>query len=138
MEAVVKETVAEMEEIHQEMQQLTDERNAEKEAMESAKADDEGAIELLKQAIASLKSFYGNNAETGTDMGEVQGSVKLLQKKSADPEKPEFAPSHAGSRKGESKGIESMERLRGRKANLDDSIATANQSADDAHNDEAN
>jgi len=173
MEAVVRETVAEMEEIQQEMQQLQDERNAEKDAMEEAKSNDEGAIEILERAIATLRSFYGNNAKTGTEMGEVQGSVKLLQKKSDDPAKPEFAPSEAGSRRGESKGIvsiltmlkedledeiknavkndeasqkafeneisesvEAMERLRARKANLDDSIATANDSADDAHQDE--
>merc|ERR1719460_1612238 len=91
--------------------------------MESAKADDEGAIELLKKAIASLRSFYGNNAGTGTDMGEVQGSVKLLQKKSDDPDKPEFAPSHSGSRKGESKGIVSI--LTMLKEDLEDEVKNA-------------
>merc|ERR1719191_926759 len=167
MEATVAETVTEMEDTQKEMKQMEDERIAEHEAFAEAKADDEGAIALLEAAIASLSSFYGNNK--GSEMGEIQGSVKLLQQ---DPEKPEFAPSDAGSRKGESKGIvsiltmlkedledevkngvkdemagqkafeeemkkanETMERLRNRKANLEDSIATANQSIDDAHND---
>merc|ERR1719453_1697070 len=103
MEATVDETVKEMEDTRNAMTQMEDERKSEHEAFAEAKADDEGAIALLEGAIASMSSFYGNNK--GAEMGEIQGSVKLIQQ---DPEKPEFAPSDAGSRKGESKGIVSI------------------------------
>merc|ERR1719375_158235 len=90
------------------MSDLKDERKAENDAFLQAKKDDEGAIDLLKQARAAMAAFYKKN---GVDMGEIQGSVKLLQQpefERSEDAAPDATFSAKGHRKGQSKNILSL------------------------------
>jgi len=88
---------------------LKDERKAEHEAFQQAKKDDEGAIDLLTQARDAMAKFY---KEQGIDMGEIQGSVKLLQQEPAfersEDDAPDASFSKKGHRKNQSKNILSL------------------------------
>jgi hypothetical protein len=102
-----KATIKEIEKTEKEIKEMKDERKKENEAFVEAKKDDEDAIVLLKKAKDVLMEFY---KKEGVKMGDVQGSVKLLQ---ADPlSDPDVAPdatfSDKGKRKGETKGIISI------------------------------
>lgn len=91
------------------MSDLEDERKAEHEAFQQAKKDDEGAIDLLEKAKAAMAAFY---EKQGVKMGEIQGSVKLLQEEPAFERSEDDAPdatfSGKGSRKNQSKNILSL------------------------------
>jgi exonuclease VII small subunit len=102
-------TIEAIQTIMGEMDDMTKQRSEENAAFKAAKQEDRSAIELITSARTALTKFYEKNK---VEMGEVQGSVKLLQKE------PEFAVdefqapdagfSDKGSRKGESKGIVSI------------------------------
>merc|ERR1719450_696400 len=73
------------------------------------KADDEGAVSLLKAAIESLSAFYKNN---DMETGPIQGSINLLQQGKRGPvfdvsadQAPDATFTSAGKSAGESKGI---------------------------------
>merc|ERR1719181_1664400 len=88
---------------------MTDERKQENQAFLNAKKDDENAVDLLEQAKKALASYYKKN---GIEIGEIQGSVKLLQdepvfERSAD-DAPDATFSAKGHRKGQSKNILSL------------------------------
>merc|ERR1719163_2171095 len=104
-----EETQQRIKETNQYVSDLKDERKAENEAFLQAKKDDEGAIALLEEAKEALAKFY---KKQGVDMGEIQGSVKLLQQEPAFERSEDDAPdatfSHKGSRKGQSKNILSL------------------------------
>jgi hypothetical protein len=105
-----EETIALIGETEEHIQSLKDQRQEENQAFLAAKADDESAIELLESAKEALGAFYEKN--TG-GVGEIQGSVKLLQKKQPEFEvskdqAPDADFSGKDSRKGESKGIVSI------------------------------
>merc|ERR1719161_1389542 len=74
---------------------MESERKSENTAFLEAKADDEGAIKLLEQAIESLSSFYKNNPPA------------LLQTKQepGPDEAPDATFTDANKSKGENKGI---------------------------------
>merc|ERR1719161_2967280 len=76
LESVLQKTIDEIANTNEEIKKMEDERIADHEAFEQAKKDDEGAVELLKQAIESLSAFYRNNPP----------AAALLQKKE-DPDK---------------------------------------------------
>lgn len=61
LETLLDKTIEEIGATKTNIKEMEDERIAEHEAFETAKADDEGAIKLLEQAIESLSSFYKNN-----------------------------------------------------------------------------
>jgi len=61
LESILQKTITEIKNTNEEIKQMEDERIAEHNAFKQAKSDDEGAVELLKQAIESLSSFYRNN-----------------------------------------------------------------------------
>merc|ERR1712232_1177053 len=73
-----EETIALIAETEAHIQQITDTRTAENQAFLQAKADDEAAIELLEAATKAMSKFY---KDEGVEMGPIEGSVKLLQKK---------------------------------------------------------
>jgi len=106
-----EETIALIEETQKHIEELLATRTAENQAFLQAKADDEGAIELLTAAKEALSKFYTNN---DVKMGEIQGSVKLLQKKEepvfevSEDQAPDAEFSGKGKRKNESKGILSI------------------------------
>merc|ERR1719198_2239548 len=84
-------------------------RAEERAVFESKKADDQAAVSLLTAAIESLTAFYKNN---DTGMGEVQGSINLLQGKGREPvfevsadQAPDATFTSAGKSTGEAKGI---------------------------------
>merc|ERR1712232_1475052 len=84
-----------------------DQRKKENEEFLEAKKDDEESIVLLKQAREALLEYYKKHK---VEMGETQGSVKLLQE---DPlSDPDVAPdatfSEKGKRKNQSKGVVSI------------------------------
>jgi len=103
------ETNQRIKETNQYVSDLTDERKAEHEAFQQAKKDDEGAIDLLEKAKAAMAAFY---KKQGVDMGEIQGSVKLLQGEPAfersEDDAPDASFSKKGSRKNQSKNILSL------------------------------
>merc|ERR1719272_2046392 len=61
LESLLSSTIEEIGETNNEIKQMEDDRVEEHEAFQTAKADDEGAIKLMEQAIESLTSFYKNN-----------------------------------------------------------------------------
>merc|ERR1719265_1752758 len=61
LEGVLAKTIEEIQTTKEEIKLMEDERIADHNAFKQAKSDDEGAVELLKQAIESLSSFYRNN-----------------------------------------------------------------------------
>ena len=85
-------------------------REEEHDAFEAVKTDDESAIELLGKAIKHLSGFYKKNK---VEMGEIQGSMKLLQRQGpefeiSEDQAPEATFSDKGNNKSQSKGIISM------------------------------
>merc|ERR1719316_1178507 len=83
---------------------MTKQRKQENEAFKNAKKDDQDAIALLEAAKDALTKYYKNNK---IEMGEIQGSVKLLQKPFAvsEDQAPDATFSDKGARKNESKGV---------------------------------
>merc|ERR1719324_1920612 len=77
LEATRMETIAQIKEVREDIEKMEDSRKEAHEVFQSKKADDEGASKLLAAAIESLSAFYKNN---DTGMGEVQGSINLLQR----------------------------------------------------------
>merc|ERR1719456_462498 len=122
MESTLVETNAQIQSTLEDISKLEDARKEAHKTFQSKKADDEGASQLLAAAIESLSAFYKNNK---TGMGEIQGSINLLQKRgpefevSAD-QAPDASFSSAGKSTGASKGIIST--LTMIKEDLDDEI----------------
>merc|ERR1719247_2735666 len=85
-----------MNELQEEMDQMTAERTAENEAFLNAKADDNAALDLLKAAKGALSKFYKKN-------------TLLLQKapvfSASEDQAPDATFSDKGSRKNQSGGI---------------------------------
>jgi len=106
-----EETIALIAETQKHIEELLAQRTAENQAFLQAKSDDESAIELLEAAKEALSKFYKKN---DVEMGEIQGSVKLLQKKEepvfevSEDQAPDAEFSGKGKRKNESKGIVSI------------------------------
>merc|ERR1719263_1832031 len=71
-----EETIQKIKETKQYMEDITDERKEEHAEYKQAKKDDQAAIKLLEAAKEALTEYYKKN---GIKMGEIQGSVKLLQ-----------------------------------------------------------
>merc|ERR1719191_806570 len=99
-------TMDRLREVRDDLERMEDTRKEARQAFESKKADDEAAVSLLAAALESLTAFYNNN---DTGMGEVQGSIKLLQREpvfeiSAD-QAPDATFTSAGKTTGEAKGI---------------------------------
>merc|ERR1719158_2803926 len=82
------------------------ERKQENTAFIQAKTDDQNAIGLLEKAKKALAAYYKKN---DIEIGEIQGSVKLMQEEPAFERSADDAPdatfSHKSSRKGQSKNI---------------------------------
>merc|ERR1719469_54258 len=99
------ETIASIQQTEDEIAAMEKQRTEEHEDFLHAKKEDEGAVDLLKQARTALTAFYEKNK---IDMGPIQGSVKLVQEPvfevSAD-QAPETEFAGKGSRKTQSKGI---------------------------------
>jgi hypothetical protein len=124
LEATRAQTIKEIADVRDDIEKMEDKRKEDRATFEGKKADDEGASQLLAAAIESLSAFYKNN---DTGMGEIQGSINLLQKSkepvfevSAD-QAPDASFSSAGKSTGASKGIIST--LTMIKEDLDDEIA---------------
>merc|ERR1719355_206589 len=124
LEAARAQTIKEIADVRDDIEKMEDKRKEDRTTFEGKKADDEGASQLLAAAIESLSAFYKNN---DTGMGEIQGSINLLQKSkepvfevSAD-QAPDASFSSAGKSTGASKGIIST--LTMIKEDLDDEIA---------------
>lgn len=98
LENTLATTVEEIQSTKDEIKQMEDERLAEHKAFETAKSDDEGAVELLEKAVESLSSFYKNNPPA------------LLQKPEFGDEDtaPDSTFSDKNKSKGENKGIVSI------------------------------
>jgi len=104
-----EEAIVQINETQAEIDAMTAQRHEENAEFLHAKAEDEAALALLIQARTVLSSYSKNN---NISMGEIQGSVKLIQQGpefeiSAD-QAPDADFASAGSRKGESKGIVSI------------------------------
>merc|ERR1719174_3220313 len=104
-----EEAIQKRKETKQYMEDITDEREAENKAYLQAKKDDEDAIDLLEKAKAALTEYYKKN---GIKMGEIQGSVKLLQEdpvfEVSEDQAPDATFSNKGNRKMQSKNIVSI------------------------------
>merc|ERR1719265_2479839 len=61
LKATLLQTIKEIKETEDNLQQLTDQRNADHTAYEVAKSDDEGAVKVMSDAIDALSAFYKNN-----------------------------------------------------------------------------
>jgi chromosome segregation ATPase len=127
LELTLQETITEIETTQTEIAELEDERKESHAAFQESKADDEGAVGILNQAIEALSSFYKNNK--GAGMGEIQGSVNLLQVANLQDPPPEASFSDAGKSSGESKGIVSI--LTMIKEDLQDEIANGVKAEED-------
>merc|ERR1719235_2860110 len=107
LEATRAQTIKGIADVRDDIQKMEDKRQEDRTTFEGKKADDEGASQLLAAAIESLSAFYKNN---DTGMGEIQGSINLLQKRepvfevSAD-QAPDATFTSAGKSTGASKGI---------------------------------
>merc|ERR1719469_1039284 len=102
------ETIASIQQTEDEIAAMEKQRNEEHQDFLHAKKEDEGAVDLLKQARAALTAFYEKNK---VDMGPIQGSVKLVQEpvfEVSEDQAPETEFSGKGSRKTQSKGIVSL------------------------------
>merc|ERR1719174_2019259 len=97
-------TIEEIESVETQMEAMTKQRKQENEAFKNAKKDDQDAIALLEAAKDAISKYYKENK---IEMGEIQGSVKLLQKPFAvsEDQAPDATFSNKGSRKNESKGV---------------------------------
>merc|ERR1719473_888937 len=107
MESTLAETVASIQNTNEDIQKMEDSRKEAHAVFKSKKADDEGAVQLLKAAIDSMSAFYKNNK---IDVGPVQGSINLLQKRApvfevSPDQAPDASFSSAGKSSGASKGI---------------------------------
>merc|ERR1719284_1741102 len=109
LEASRTATITHLRDVRDEIQRMEKVRAEERAAFESKKADDEAAVSLLAAAIESLIAFYKNN---DTGMGEIQGSIKLVQVKKREPvfevsadEAPDATFTSAGKSTGEAKGF---------------------------------
>merc|ERR1719191_2121562 len=109
LEASRAATIAHLRDVRDDIQRMEKVRAEERAAFESRKADDEAAVSLLTAAIESLTAFYTNN---DTGMGEIQGSINLLQNKDQEPvfevsadQAPDATFTSAGKSTGEAKGI---------------------------------
>merc|ERR1719281_2396634 len=100
-------TIEEIESVETQMEAMTKQRKQENEAFKNAKKDDQDAIALLEAAKDAISKYYKENK---IEMGEIQGSVKLLQKPFAvsEDQAPDASFSDSGSRKGETKGVISL------------------------------
>merc|ERR1719311_1276206 len=111
LEASRTATIAHLRDVRDDILRMEEVRAEERAAFESKKADDEAAVALLAAAIESLIAFYKNN---DTGMGEVQGSINLLQGQRREPvfevsadQAPDATFTSAGKSTGEAKGITS-------------------------------
>jgi ribosomal protein S15P/S13E len=106
-EAEKAKTLEEIESVETQMEAMTKQRKQENEAFKNAKKDDQDAISLLEAAKKAISKYYKENK---IEMGEIQGSVKLLQKPFAvsEDQAPDATFSDSGSRKGETKGVISL------------------------------
>jgi hypothetical protein len=115
MEQTLVKTIEQIQSTKADIEQMEDSRKAEHAEYEQAKKDDEGAVALLKNAIAALGSFYKNNP----------AEAELMQQPVF--ERGEMAPdatfSSAGKSRGESKGILSIMTML--KEDLEDEITNA-------------
>jgi hypothetical protein len=93
LETLLDKTIDEIGDTNTQIKNMEEDRVAEHEAFEQAKADDEGAIKLLEQAIESLSSFYKNNPPA------------LLQQEPGPDEAPDATFTDANKSKGENQGI---------------------------------
>jgi ribosomal protein S15P/S13E len=100
-------TIEEIESVETQMEAMTKQRKQENEAFKNAKKDDQAAIALLEAAKDAISKYYKENK---IEMGEIQGSVKLLQKPFAvsEDQAPDATFTDSGSRKGETKGVISL------------------------------
>merc|ERR1719387_2897082 len=104
----IDKTVAEIDATKEQIAQMEDERKAEHEEFQVAKADDEAAIALLEKTVEVLSAYYNKNK---IDMGPIQGSMKLIQGPEfeiSDDQAPDATFKEKGSRKNQSKGIISI------------------------------
>jgi len=101
-------TIEKMQETKDYMKKISDERKDAHDAYQSAKSDDKAAIKLLEAARDALAKYY---KEEGIDMGEIQGSVKLMQEPEfavSQDQAPDATFSNKGGHKLESKNILSI------------------------------
>merc|ERR1719201_894457 len=70
------ETIAQIDAVKADIKTMEEARIAAHTVWKEKKADDEGAVSLLKAAIESLSAFYKNN---DMETGPIQGSINLLQ-----------------------------------------------------------
>jgi len=90
------------------MADITKTRKATFEAFKVAQSDDDAAIKLLEAARDALAAYY---KKEGIDMGEIQGSVKLMQEPEfavSQDQAPDASFSNKGGHKLESKNILSI------------------------------
>jgi len=132
LEASRTATIAHLRDVRDDILRMEEVRAEERATFESKKADDEAAVALLAAAIESLIAFYKNN---DTGMGEIQGSINLLQGQRREPvfevsadQAPDATFTSAGKSTGEAKGITST--LTMIKEDLEDEIK--NGEKDDA------
>merc|ERR1719482_1323520 len=116
------ETIAQIDAVKADIKTMEEARIAAHTVWKEKKADDEGAVTLLKAATESLGAFYKNN---DIEQGPIQGSINLLQRGpvfevSAD-QAPDATFTSAGKSAGESKGIISTITMI--KEDLEDEIA---------------
>merc|ERR1719327_1288551 len=107
MESTLGQTVASIQATMEDIEKMEDARKEAHAVFQSKKADDEGAVQLLAAAIESMSAFYKNNK---IDIGPVQGSINLLQKRApvfevSPDQAPDASFSSAGKSSGASKGI---------------------------------
>merc|ERR1719235_2518653 len=104
----IDQTVKEIDATKEQIKKMEDERKAEHEEFQVAKKDDEMAIALLQKTVEVLSSYHKKHK---TEMGPIQGSMKLLQEPEftkSQWEAPEAKFSDMGARKNQSKGIISI------------------------------
>jgi len=121
LETLLGKTIDEIGETNTSIKDMEDERKAEHDAFETAKADDEGAIKLLEQAVESLSSFYRNNPPT------------LLQQPRGEDEPPAADFTDSNKSKGENKGIVAI--LEMLKEDLEAEVTNGIKSESESHAD---
>merc|ERR1719191_1941509 len=123
LETLLDKTIEEIGATKTNIKEMEDERIAEHEAFETAKADDEGAIKLLEQAIESLSSFYKNNPPA---------FVQKQDPRFSDEDTPPPSDfTDANKSKGENKGIVAI--LEMLKEDLEAEITNGIKSESEAH-----
>jgi len=101
LEDLLDKTVEEIDSTNAEIKQMEDDRLAEHEAFETAQSDDKKAVELLGEAIESMKSFYRNNPSAAFIEKKAWTSVFGKDDKQA----PDATFSDKNKAKGEAKGV---------------------------------